>query len=148
MFTTLPSRCQFRRRNVPVRTAFPQHGTQVLPKLFHGGSAKKPVAVIDLEYNETRFEDDDMRDHGIVLGVRVFGNVEIFLDNTACIREERPVGADATPIFIRLGNIVGADCDEAAIANLELTMELNKPFSLPAVFGAETSAAEDQNHRV
>jgi hypothetical protein len=26
-------------------------------------------------------------------------------------------------------------------------MELNKPFSLPAVFGAETSAAEDQNHR-
>ena len=25
-------------------------------------------------------------------------------------------------------------------------MELNKPFSLPAVLGAETSAAEDENH--
>jgi hypothetical protein len=25
-------------------------------------------------------------------------------------------------------------------------MELNKPFSVPAVLGAETSAAEDENH--
>jgi hypothetical protein len=34
----------------------------------------------------------------------------------------------------------------AAIGNLELTMEFNKPFSLSAVLGAETSAAEDENH--
>jgi hypothetical protein len=27
-------------------------------------------------------------------------------------------------------------------------MEFNKPFSLPAVLGAETSAAEDENHRM
>jgi hypothetical protein len=27
-------------------------------------------------------------------------------------------------------------------------MELNKPFSVPAVLGAETSAAEDENHWV
>jgi len=37
---------------------------------------------------------------------------------------------------------------QAAIADIELTMELNKPLSLPAVFGAETSAAEHENHRV
>src|SRR6266478_3658455 len=80
MFTPFPSGFQFGRGDVPVRTALSQHSTQVLPKLFDGRSAKKPVAVVDLEYNETRFEDDDMRDHRIVLGVRVLGDVEILLN--------------------------------------------------------------------
>src|SRR6267378_1214861 len=89
-----------------------------------------------------------MRDHRVVDRVSIFGDVEIFLDNTPCVGEEWPVGTDSTAILIRLSDIVGADCDQAAISNLELTMELNKPFSLPAVFGAEASAAEDENHRV
>src|SRR5438445_11869399 len=80
MFTLLPSGFQFGLGDVPVRTAFPQHSTQVLPKLFEGRSAKKPVTVVDLEYNQTWFEDDDMRDHRIVLGIRVLGNVEVFLN--------------------------------------------------------------------
>jgi hypothetical protein len=58
------------------------------------------------------------------------------------------VGTDSTAIFIRLSNIVCADRNKPAIGNLELTMELNKTFSLPAVFGAEASAAEDENHRM
>ena len=45
------------------------------------GRPKKPVAVVDLEYNETRFEDDDMRDHRIVFGVRVLGDVEVWSAN-------------------------------------------------------------------
>jgi hypothetical protein len=32
--------------------------------------------------------------------------------------------------------------------NFNLTMELNQPFSLPTIFGAATSAAEDENHRM
>jgi hypothetical protein len=51
-----------------------------LPKLFDGRPTEKPVAVVDLEYNETRFEDDDMRDHWIVLRVFVLGNVENLLN--------------------------------------------------------------------
>src|SRR5437870_1495070 len=80
VFTPFPSGFQFGLSNVPVRTALPQHNTQVLPKLFDGRSAKKPVAVIDLEYNQTWFEDDDMRDHRIVLGVRVLGDIEVLLN--------------------------------------------------------------------
>ena len=80
MFTAFPGGFQFGVRDVPVRTAFLQHGTQVLPKLFDGRSVKKPVAVVDLEYNETRFEDDDMRDHRIVLGVLILSDVEILLN--------------------------------------------------------------------
>src|SRR5438034_1063880 len=80
MFTLFPSGFQFGPADVPGRTAFPQHSTQVLPKLFDRRSAKKPVAVINLEYDETRLEDDDMRDHRIVLGVRVLGDVEVLLN--------------------------------------------------------------------
>jgi hypothetical protein len=58
------------------------------------------------------------------------------------------VGADSAAIFVRLSDIVGADCDETAISNLELTMECNKPFRLPAVLGAESSAAQDENDGV
>src|SRR5467141_4235964 len=78
--TLFPSGFQLRPSDVPVRTAFLQHSPQILPKLFNGRSAKKPVAVVDLEYNETRFEDDDMRDHRIVFGVRVLRDVEILLN--------------------------------------------------------------------
>jgi hypothetical protein len=58
------------------------------------------------------------------------------------------VGADPAAIFIRLRDIVRADRDEPAIGHLELTMEFDKPFRLPAVLGAETSAAEDEAGRL
>jgi hypothetical protein len=58
------------------------------------------------------------------------------------------VGTDTAAIFIRLGDVVSADRDQTAIADLDLTMELDKSFSLPAVFGAVPSAAEDENHRM
>src|SRR5208283_5265660 len=73
-------------------------------------------------------------------------DVEIFLDDTPRVGEERPVGTDSAAIFVRLSDVIGANRDKPAIGNLELTMELNKPFSLPAVLGAETAAAEDENH--
>jgi hypothetical protein len=84
-------------------------------------------------------------DHWIVDGIGVFSNVEIFLHDRSRAGEERPVGTDSGAIFIRLRDIVGANRDQPAIGNLKFTMELNKPFRLPAVLGAESSAAEDQN---
>src|SRR5208337_3164979 len=47
---------------------------------------------------------------------------------------------------IRLSDIVGANRDKPAIGNLELAMEFNEPFGLSAVFGTETSAAENKYH--
>src|SRR5262249_20249753 len=87
-----------------------------------------------------------MGDHGVVDRICIFGDVEILLDGAPRVGEERLVGADAAAIFIRLSDIVGANSDKPAIGNLKLTMELNKPFSLPAGFRTETSAAEDENH--
>ena len=89
-----------------------------------------------------------MRDHRIVVRIRGFGDVEIFLDDTPHVTEERPMGTSPGAIFIRLDDIVGADRDKSAVANLELTMKSDKPFVHPAILGAITSAAEDQNHWV
>src|SRR5260370_42527695 len=80
MFALCPSGFQFGAGDVPVRAALLQHCAQVLPKLFDGRSAKKPVAVIDCEDNQTWLEDDDTRDHRIVLGVRIRSRVEVLLN--------------------------------------------------------------------
>jgi hypothetical protein len=57
--------------------------------------------------------------------IGVFGDVEVFLDFTSWVREERPVRADSGTIFIGLRDVVGANRDQPAIANLEFPMELN-----------------------
>src|SRR5271165_507231 len=87
-----------------------------------------------------------MRDHWVVDRIRVFGDVEIFLDDPPHIGEERPVSADSAAIFIRLGDIVGANRDKPTIGDFKLTMEFNKALCLPAVLRAETSATKDKNH--
>src|SRR5262249_31646687 len=87
-----------------------------------------------------------MGNHGIVERIRVFGDVEVFLDDTLHVREERPVGADAATILVRLGDVVGANRGQPAIADFQLPMERNKAFSLPAILWTETSAAEGKNH--
>jgi len=66
-----------------------------------------------------------VRDHRIVDRIGVFGDVEIFLNNTPRIGEERPVGADSGAVFVRLGDIVGANRYKPNVGNFELTMELN-----------------------
>ncbi len=89
-----------------------------------------------------------MGDHWIVGRIRIFRDVEILLDDPPRVRKEGPMSADTGAIFVRLDDVVGADCDKAAIANLHLTVEFKKPFGLSAVLGAITTATEDENHRI
>jgi hypothetical protein len=58
------------------------------------------------------------------------------------------VSADTGAIIVRLGDVVGADRDKPAIANLHLAVEFEKPFSLSAVLGAKPAAAEDEDHGI
>jgi hypothetical protein len=78
--------------------------------------------------------------------ISVFRNVEIFLDYASHIGEKRPVGANPAAIFTRVSNVVRANCNKPAIANLHLTMQFKKPFRLPAILGAITATAEDNDH--
>jgi hypothetical protein len=81
-----------------------------------------------------------------VIRIGVFGDVQVFLDFAPGIGEKRPVRTNSGAEFIRLGYVVSADRDQAAIANLKLPVELNKAFVLPAVFWAKTSPAKNENH--
>ena len=132
--------------DVPVGAAFFGNRAKVLAEIFQGGAAEEPIAIVDLINDKTGLENNHARDHGILKRVGVLGDVEIFLDYSARVGKERPVGADAAAILTGLGDIVGADGDQPAIRNFELTMELHKQFSLATVLGAEASAAEDENH--
>jgi hypothetical protein len=118
----LPSGFEFGRGDVPVRPAFFGNGTQVLTEIFQSGPTEEPVAVVNLINDKTGLEDNHVRDDGIVGRIGVFGDVEIFLDGSTGVGEERPVGADAGAIFIRLGDVVGADGDKPAIGDLEFVM--------------------------
>jgi hypothetical protein len=144
----LPGGFEFRRGDVPVRAAFFCDGAKILAEIFHGGAAEEPVAIVDFVDDETGLENDDVGDHGIVKRIGVLGDVEILLDGAAGVGEKRPVGVDAGAIFIRLGDIVGAYGHETAIGDFEFAMELDEEFGLAAVLGAETSAAEDEDHGV
>jgi hypothetical protein len=132
----LPRRFEFRRRDVPVRLA----------EIFKSGPIEKPVAVVNLVNDKTGLENDHVRDHGIVEGIGVFGDVEVLLDHAPRVGEEGPMSADSGAIITRHSDIVGADRDQPTIGDLKLTVELDKTFSLPAVLGAEASAAQDENH--
>src|SRR5437879_12380090 len=100
MFTPFPSGFQFGPNDVPVRTAFLQHSTQVLPKFFDGRPANKPVAVVDFEYDETRLDDDDMRDHRIVLGIRILGDTDLLLNVVYMIGLRGPMSHDSVAVLV------------------------------------------------
>src|SRR5580704_7194159 len=85
---------------------------------------------------------------GLWSGSVYFGDVEIFLDRAPHVGKEGPMRPDAGAIFVRLSDVVRADTNKSAIADLELAMQLDESFGLPTVLGAVASAAEDQNHRV
>src|SRR5271157_3695861 len=89
-----------------------------------------------------------MRDHGIVRGVGVFGDVEILLYNAPRIREERPMRADTAAKFVGLYDVVGADRNQPAITNLHLAVKLDKSLSLPTILRAVAAAAQDDDHRI
>ena len=79
----LPRTFHLRRRNVPIRPAFPGDRAQVLTQFVHGRSSKEPVAAIDFVDDETRLKNNNVGDHWIVQMVRILGDVEILLNDTS-----------------------------------------------------------------
>src|SRR5271165_7340042 len=144
----LPRRFEFRRRDVPVRPTFHDHGAQVLTELFYCRPTEEPISVIDLVDDEAGREYDHMRDHRIVRRIGVFGDVEILLNYAPRIREERPMRADAAAKFVGLYDVVGADRNQPAITNLHFAVKLDKSLSLPTILRAVAAAAQDDDHRI
>jgi hypothetical protein len=148
LITVLPRSFQLRTCDIPIGATFSKNRTQILAEILSCGSAKEPVAVVDLVNEETRFKHDRMWDHRIMHRIRVFANIEVFLNDPPGVGQEGPVGANSTSKFIGLNDVVGSDRDQSAICNLELAVELNETLMLPPLLWAETAATEYENHWV
>src|SRR6267142_4818701 len=144
----VPRSFKFGRCDVPIRSAFLANSTQVLAELFDRGSSEEPVAIVDLMNDKAGLQHNHVRNHGIVDGVGVFRDVEILLNNAPRIGEKGPVRPYSAAIFVRLGDIVGADRDQPAIAYLDLTMELQQTFGLTAILWTEAAATKHHHHRI
>src|SRR6516165_4959134 len=105
----LPRRSEFGRRDVPVWPAFLGYGTQVLAEIFQSGPTEEPIAVVHLINDKPGLKHNHVGDHRIVGRIGVFRDVEISLDDTPRVGEERPGGADTRTIFVRLADIIGAN---------------------------------------
>ena len=111
LITVLPRRFQVRICDIPIGSTFYENRTQILAKILDCGSAKEPVAVVDLVNDKTGLKHERVWNHWIMQGVRVFGNIEVFLNYTPGVGQERPVRANSAAKFTRLNNIVGSDRD-------------------------------------
>lgn len=111
LITLLPRCFQVRMWDIPIGSALSENCKQILAKIFDCESAKEPVAVVDLVNDKTGLKHDRVWNHRIMQGVRVFGNIEVFLNYTPGVGQERPVRANFAVKFISLNHIVGSDCD-------------------------------------
>ena len=57
------------------------------------------------------------------------------------------MGAHSGAVFVGLGDVVGTDRDQSAVADFEFAMELHESFRLPAVLRAE-SLTQREDHRM
>jgi hypothetical protein len=97
--------------DVPVRPSFPKNGAWILAEIFDCRPAEEPVTHVNLVDYETRLEHERVRDHGIVGGISVFGDLEILLHNAARIGKERPMCTDSAAKFVSLSDVIGTNRD-------------------------------------
>src|SRR5690242_8546576 len=93
-FVALPALTHGWSGEIPVGAAFARDVAQVLPEVGGGGAAPEPVPVVDFVDDEARLQDEGVRDHGVVVRVGVFLDVEVFLNLAAGVGEEGPLRAD------------------------------------------------------
>ena len=72
-------------------------------------------------------KDNHVGNHRMVDSVRILGDVEVFLDDTANVGKERPVAPHCAAMLVRLSDTVDADGDQPAIVNLKFTMKRTRP---------------------
>ena len=94
-----------------------------MPEIGDRWAAPEPIPVVNAVDDETRLEHKRMRNHRIVLRVRVLFDVEIFLHCAARVREERPLRAEGRTKLLQSVVIVRRDRSNLRIPNSDLRIE-------------------------
>jgi hypothetical protein len=70
--------------------------------------------------DQPRLEHEGVRDHRVVLGVGVLGDVEVLLDRPPGIGQEGPRGADRCAELLQRVVLVGGDRDDLGVGHRDL----------------------------
>src|SRR3954471_2354273 len=76
----IPGFAESGNAQVPVRTNFASHDTQVVPKIDDRRTPPEPVAVVNAMDHQAWLQDERMRDHRVMFGIGVLLDAEIPLD--------------------------------------------------------------------
>ena len=98
--------------------------------------------------HEARLEDDCVRDHRVVLGVGVLLNVEVLLNLSARVREERPLGAHRRPKLLEGVVVVGRDRRDLRVGDGDPRVERRQLLVLLVLLRTVMAAREREDHRV
>jgi hypothetical protein len=146
--TLLPLLAHFRGVDLEVGAYTARDVAQVLVEFPSGRTSPVPVAVIDLVDLETRLEHEGVRNHRVVVRVRVLLDAEVLLDDALGVVQKGPGGTYPEPEVVGEDKGVRGDGDEAGEANGALTREPHQFMKLLPVLGAINTALQHHDHRI
>jgi hypothetical protein len=99
-------------------------------------------------HDQSRLEDERVRDHRIVLRVGVLLDVEVLLDDPARVGQERPEGADGGPELLQRVVLVGRDRRDLCVRHGDLRLERGQLQVLLVLLRAVVAAGEGEDQRI
>src|ERR1700719_3136983 len=144
----VPSLTESRSAQIPVRTDLARHGAQIVPEVDGGRPAPEPIAVIDAVDDESRLEHECMRNHWIVLRVGILRYVEVLLNGSVGVGEERPLRADRRAELLECVVVIGGDRDDLGVTHSDLRIKRGKIQMLLVFLRAVVATRERQDQRV
>ena len=144
----VPLLAQARRAQVPVGADLAHHLAQVVPEVDEGRTSPVPVAVVDPVDDEPGLQHQRVRDHRVVVGVRVLLDVEVLLHGPLRVLEERPLGAERGAELLEGVVLVGRDRRDLRVGDGDFRIARDQFEVLHVLLRAVVAAGERQDHRV
>src|SRR6266567_6646434 len=133
---------------IPVRADLAGGGAQVTPQVVERRAAPEPVTVVDTVNDQPRLEYQRVRDHGVVLGVGVLGDVQVLLDGPTGIGQEGPLGAHRRAELLQGVMVVGSDSGDLGVGHRDLRVVGCQLEVLLVLFRAVVAARQGEDQRI
>src|SRR5690606_38659426 len=145
----LPQGPHLRRVDLPVRARSPRDLAQVRVQLSDRRAAPVPVPVVDLVDLQPGLQHEGVRDHGLVVRIRVLLDAEVPCNDPIPVVEERPIRADPEPEVVERDEVaIRGNGYEPREAYGALLREGDELVELLPVLGAVDAPVEGEHHRV
>ena len=136
----VPSLAESGSLQIPVGADLARHGPQVVPEVDDRGPPPEPIAVIDAVDDESRFENERVRNHRIMLRVGILHDVEVLLNRSFGVGEEGPLGAHRRAELLESVVVIGGDRGNLGVCHSDLRIKRGKIQMLLVFFRAVVAA--------